>query len=200
MCNAKCKDPIGFMPGCLKFDETGSHGCDCSIDEDTCKSSESSDVWTDSCDCTVEPVLGCYDNAQHTCDCEISREDCELTATAMWSGLCTDKCLEGDSVTTGCLVFEKSGAHQCSCSVPEDQCIGQSKIFTEACACYPGCYDDESHMCDCDKSEDKCLGETETFTSGKWIPIYLSPSPLLLIAFLFLHVLFLSSFVFAFYS
>ena len=165
LCDAKCRDPIGFMPGCLKFDETGSHGCDCSIDEDTCKSSES-DVWTDSCDCTVEPVLGCYDNAQHTCDCEISREDCELTESGMWSGLCTDKCLEGDSVTTGCLVFEAGGAHQCSCSVPEDQCTGQSKIFTEACACYPGCYDEESHMCDCDKSEDKCLGESETFTSG----------------------------------
>ena len=167
LCNGKCSDPIGFMPGCLKFDETGSHGCDCSVSEDTCRSS-ATDVWTDACDCTVEPVLGCYDNAKHTCDCEISRDECEQTESSMWSGLCTDKCIEGDKVTTGCLVFEEGGAHQCSCSVPPGECTGRSKIFTEACACYPGCYDMDSHMCDCDKKEEECLGDNanEIFTDS----------------------------------
>ena len=153
LCSAKCSDPVGFMPGCLSFDDSGSHGCKCDVSKDECDSND--DIWTDSCDCTEEDVLGCY-GPDHTCDCEISREECEAKEDHDWSGLCSDKCIYGDSVTTGCLVFEDSGAHECRCSVPQSACTGDQRVFTESCVCHPGCYDEESHECDCDSSADEC--------------------------------------------
>lgn len=162
LCHAKCSAPADFMPGCLSFDESGSHGCKCEVSEEEC--AENEDIWTDSCDCTVEDVLGCY-APDHTCDCEISREECEAKDDHDWSGLCSDKCIHGDAVMTGCLVFEDDGRHQCECDVPQSACTGEQRILTEACACFPGCYDEEDHMCDCDRTESECSGAGEFYTA-----------------------------------
>lgn len=71
-----------------------------------------------------------------------------------------DKCINGDAVSTGCLVFEETGRHACTCDVPEDSCTTTSpdsrKVWTDACTCHPGCYDQGSHMCECDTTAEEC--------------------------------------------
>jgi len=167
LCNAKCVDQASFMPGCLDFDEDGSHGCDCSISEEACRDDES-DVWTDSCDCSVEPVLGCYNSDSGACDCEVSESECNASGDEnSWSGLCTNMCTHGDNVVTGCLVFEESGRHACTCDVPTDACVTEEgmppKIYTDACTCFPGCYDQETHMCDCESTAEECNANSTSF-------------------------------------
>ena len=167
LCNAKCRDQAGFMPGCLDFDEDGNHSCNCSISEEACKADEL-DIWTDSCDCSVEPVRGCYNNDDGTCDCEATESECEAKeGSHNWSGLCTNKCIEGDNIVTGCLIFEEDGKHACNCDVPESACTSEegepARIWTESCACYPGCYDGETHECDCDLTREECAATESGF-------------------------------------
>lgn len=39
-------------------------------------------------------------------------------------------------------------------------------MYTDACACFPGCYDGETNMCDCDTTEEECNAtETSFYTA-----------------------------------
>lgn len=180
LCNDACMAKelgAAFTPGCLEFGEAGVHGCKCDVDEEQCKNN--GNIWTDSCDCTVVPTYGCYNNDNGECDCMVSEEECgEKDSDSFWSGLCTEWCeneLKGEdaaAVSAGCLVFEEDGTHECQCTIPESACNDEynaannvTRVWTESCVCYQGCYDEEQHTCDCDKDDDECIGETESQTS-----------------------------------